>query len=159
MLTESEWANAYRHLIGRLRELELDDLAVEIEAAAASRIVEEYQPPEPGLFSRAELSEQGETVTRARMPSEAWQAAVSVLHARLVEAPRIAERCAELLGRDLGQIIFLPDAREGELLASEASFALSDLAIPVDAIAAISREVNALLTLTGMPINARSNTD
>jgi len=157
VLTQADWAEAYNYLVLRLREFDLSEIVLEVEAAATTRVIEEYHPTDPSRFSRADLSEQSETVSRARLPNEAWQAAVMVLHAHLIEAPRVAERAGELLHRDLTQIVFRPDAREQEMHASVSSFALSDFVIRGEGAERLPQEVETLLQLSGMHANARSD--
>lgn len=157
MLTQAEWTTAYNHLQEQLRRLDLHDLVAEIETAAASRVIEEYQPDQQGPVSRAELSEYSNTTSRARLPSEAWQAAVAVLHAYLIEIPRVAVRVAELLQTDIDQIVFLPDAGEDEMRTSISSFAIADLIVRGGSTERVAREVYTLLELSGMEANARSN--
>jgi len=157
VLTEADWATAYDYLLKRLRELELNELALEIDAAVAERVVERFRPVEPNLFSRADLSEQGDTVSRARRPSEAWQAAMMVLHTYLVEVPSVAARVGNLLGLDLDRIVFYPDAREEDLQGSLRPFELSHLTLSGRGSDRVESNLNTLLNFSGLPSNARSN--
>jgi hypothetical protein len=158
MPTQAEWAAAYAYLRERLRAFELIEAASEVEAAAATRVVEQYAPAYPGQFTLTELSEQSETVTRARRPDEAWTAAVTVLQTYLVEVPRLAARIGELLERDPANIVFLPDAREEEVAEGVPKFSLADLTIPPAQAEVLLSELQRLTTSGGEQLDARSDT-
>jgi len=111
-MAQNEWLELYRHLLGRLDERGLTEVRAEIETAASAPVFEERSAEETERIFSMVKREVGRRVLRPRTPREVVEAAIGVLHTRLVELPAIASAMVFRYGRPEGEIEFRVDFEE-----------------------------------------------
>jgi hypothetical protein len=111
-ISESDWLELYRQLLGQLEKRGFAEVRAEIETAAAAPVVEESSPEDEARVSRMIRGEVGKAIIRRRNPEEVFYAAVRVLRTRLMEVPSVAARVADLIGVPATSIEFRVDYEE-----------------------------------------------
>jgi len=129
-MSDEEWNILYLYLLERLRtlqmnsELQLNELMVEIEAAASTRIIESTleQPSESRRLHSRDESDFERVTSRAPRAKEAFGNAISVLITRFREVPSLIDSLENKLGKSSDNIIWRPDARPDQIQVSTAEF-------------------------------------
>jgi len=146
-LTSDEWLALYRYLLEMLRQSELTAIALEIEAAASHPVIIEPSPEENARVL-AISRDVSKTAVRARTPEEAFAAATSVLSARLVEIPAIAQSIeAHLEGKE---VVFRESEGNPYSPTQQSSFSMASMRVSPGEIRILS-EVMALLIAATIP--------
>lgn len=152
-MTDTDWINAYRGLLGLLRESSSTDesLILAVEEAASARIEEEVT--EESDFFRQVSSESksnlDSTILRPPDPRESFVAAVSVLIARLREVPILSKKMSEKIGRDATDIQWKTDVPQEQDRGID-SFSALDLQVgenQIEQVEATLRKLEALLDI------------
>ena len=139
MITEQQARVTLGYLIAQFRERNLYEVAADLESAAAARLAEEVPRGDLDLFDETRKSV---FVTRAPRPGEAFREALTVLRTRLIELPATASRLTTILERPAEEIVFRPDAGQGDISAEDTSFSVADFSISEAERAALERALD-----------------
>ena len=127
---------AYTYLVEKVEAARADRaLIVELQRVPTLRVEETVDRRQLSLSTsdssvRRIIKEDLDTKTsRAPTAKEMIAETVEVLKARLIEVPAIARRLESLLRYNAESIVWLPDARETEVPARQATFSASDFRV------------------------------
>ena len=96
-LTAEEWFELYEHLLAQLDEKGFSEVRQEIQTAAAAPVFEERSDDDEGTLPKRRSGAVGNVTIRRRRPEEAFDVALDLLEAKLVEIPMIAAALVERL--------------------------------------------------------------
>jgi hypothetical protein len=108
-LTAEEWFELYEHLLAQLNERGFTEVRQEIQTAAATPVFEEGSDDDEGTLRRRRSGAVGKVTIRRRRPEEAFDVAVDLLEAKLVEVPMIAAALVERLHIPASRVEFRVD--------------------------------------------------
>lgn len=124
--SQEAWNHLYSSLISKLREMQLAEVANEVQLAASARIIEEGNDVLP-LFSNSH--DLDTTISRAPRPREAFYAAFNVLETRLIEVPELINAVEQRLGYLRTHIQWLRDAGPNDIVLQLEEFSGTDFVL------------------------------